>query len=176
MKNLFITLAIFLFHIVTTSAQTKIIALKSHSGNIKELSLNGSDDFGKLAEDRLKRVTRLSDTSAEEVYGIPGSNDNDVQRIVYHHMFYNNPAISVDSLRRIYPGVWFFGFDKQAPIKMPKLQPIKKKFGLSIFFPFDNNDNNTSLFGLGIFIFTVVLAFIMWKNQQKRWRLLSVKN
>ena len=184
MKNPAAVFIIFSFLLCCNSyAQTKIIALKSHSGNIKELSLNGSDDFGNAGMPmhyydtklRLKRVTKLSDTSAEEEYGVPGSNDKDEKKIVYHHYNYNNPFITVDSLRKIYPGVWFSGFDKKAPVKTQKLQPVKKKSGLLFFFPSDNDDNNRLLFGLGIFIFTAALAFFMWKNQKKRWRLSLAK-
>lgn len=83
--------------------QTKIIAHRSHDGSMESFVVDGEDNFG-LPPQTIDSVARISDTSAIEFtnFGVD---------TVYNHRLWNNPGISLDSLRTIYPGVNFKGFE-----------------------------------------------------------------
>jgi hypothetical protein len=95
---------------VALSAQTALIAHKSHSGNAKNFKTSFSGSFGRIEPPgnfgeppaRMLAVTKLSDTTVlmknERWWG---SNEFS-QDTIYHHPIFNDPNITVDSLKKMF--------------------------------------------------------------------------
>jgi hypothetical protein len=146
-------------------AQTKIIALKSHSGQMRALEFSGTDNFG-LPSQTIKTITLLSDTSVVISY-TTRYYQNDT---VYHHLYCNNPEISLDSLKKIYPEVSFIGFEKK-DFKKPVSTPEKKRKKGSLFewlIPgASGNTNGGRPLEAFILCLTVILAFLIYRAQDR---------
>jgi len=137
---------------IESFSQTKIIAQKSHSG--KMIALNyicGDGNFG-LKNPELKRLTKLSDTSVIAEYeGGFWTNDT-----IYNSEYCNNPNVSLDSLKKLYPSdVEFVGFEIPLPTKQLNGKRKKKE---GSFFGFLPNTNDTN-FGVSI-LFVIIIGLI----------------
>lgn len=86
-------------------AQTKLVAHRSHGGSNATFTAREAGNFGEY-EHRpvLRKVVKLSDTTAEEVYDF--TRDTTVR-----HPYWNNPRIRVDSLRKLFPDISFEGYE-----------------------------------------------------------------
>ena len=94
----------------SVSAQTAIIAHKSHSGTAATFAFADPGNFG-LPPTRLVRVTKVSDTSVIMTNSRGGSERNDT---IYYHPVFSDPNITVDSMQKLYyDEVEFKGFDKK---------------------------------------------------------------
>jgi hypothetical protein len=86
-------------------AQTKLVAHRSHSGTAATFSSREEGNFGWIEPRQiLKKVIRLSDTTAIEVFDV--GRDTTVR-----HPYWNNPRIRLDSLKKLFPDISFEGFE-----------------------------------------------------------------
>ncbi|MEO6047313.1 MAG: hypothetical protein ABIQ57_07555 [Candidatus Kapaibacterium sp.] len=108
-------------------SQTQLIAHRSHGGDNESFRGAREDDFGNSPEMdyRMSRrglsigvidtVIRLSDTSAIEIgrgrMGI--ETGRRLTDTVYRDHYWNNPHVTTDSLRRLFPAITFIGFEKK---------------------------------------------------------------
>jgi hypothetical protein len=95
--------AVLLFAATCASAQTKIIAHRSHSGADATLTFAGEDNFG-LGPPRIIKVIKVCD-SAAIIFTDHGSVDTVRGRTVWY-----DPAVGLDSLRAMFPFAKFIGF------------------------------------------------------------------
>jgi hypothetical protein len=86
-------------------AQTKMIAHRSHAGSDETFTAEGSDNFGLGPTRRIDSVLKLSDSVVIEF-----SNFGD--DTVEGRKGWNDPTISLDSLRAKHPRIKFIGFEK----------------------------------------------------------------
>ena len=113
-------------------AQTKIIAHKSHSGKPNTFNINNSSDNFGLPSSYIDTIFKISDTCVLEV----GWNGYERKRnIVCHHPCCNNPKISLDSLKKIYPNIILIGFE-------PGKKTGSKKSVAILIQPKDTNNQN----------------------------------
>ena len=114
MKTIAITVvAVILLVGTESSAQTKLVAHRSHGGSIATFVVDGADDFGNPPPYPPKeeyqehlgvtRVVWLNDSSALQFSRFG-------QDTTVHHPYWNNPEIGVDSLRKIFPDISFEGY------------------------------------------------------------------
>lgn len=119
---------IFLFSLVVSMysfGQTKIIALKSHSGDASALSAEKDGNFG-IAPTKIDTIVRISDTCIVEI------NNFGWRDTVYNHPYFSKPGVTMEEIKAHYPArVIFIGFDK--PVKNQKASsklPKEKKGNL----------------------------------------------
>ena len=110
---------------ITLSAQTALISHKSHSGNAKSFKTSFSSSFGRNEPGnfgeppaRMLAVTKLSDTTVlmrnERWWG---SNEFS-EDTIYHHPIFNDPNITVDSLKKMFgQNVEFTNFEPKKRIE-----------------------------------------------------------
>jgi hypothetical protein len=120
MNNSFLLLILVLVT-AGAQAQTKLIAHKSHSGSA--LHFRGSD-FGNFGNYEppviLKEVKKINDTTAVTTSNILGQELVDT---LYHHPLFSDPAMTKDSLTKLYNNeVEFKDFDKK---KTKTKQPVR---------------------------------------------------
>ncbi|MBL4755603.1 MAG: hypothetical protein JKY52_18675 [Flavobacteriales bacterium] len=144
-----------------TCAQTKMIAHLSHSGNVNTFSFNGEGNFG-LREPRLQEIVKISDTAVVAMFDFSYSGSR--RDTLLNHALFSNPAISVDSLRRLWPSVDFVGFEDT-------FQPNDKKKQHEHVLPNRPNGNNQHngipILALSISILMVLLAFASSRSEVK---------
>lgn len=108
---------------IAISAQTALIAHKSHSGNAKSFGASFSSSFGRIElpgnfgepPARMLAVTKLSDTTVLLKNDQWGDFSEDT---IYHHPIFNDPNITVDSLKKIYgKDVKFINFEPTKKIE-----------------------------------------------------------
>lgn len=114
MRQLLSLFAFFILVATTTSAQTKMIAFKSHAGDMDFFvpDAQPEDDFG-LPPSRMTRIVRINDSTvvehAQEYDGV------EMIDTVVNHIYLSNPKIGLDSLKKLYPeDIIFEGFDNKA--------------------------------------------------------------
>jgi hypothetical protein len=109
-------------------SQTKLIALKSHSGDIHSINSESDGNFG-IAPVRLDSVIKISPTCIVEI-------DNFGRRdTVFKHPTFLNPTISLEELKQQYPRIKFVGFDTNSKKSFPKkAKPHKGCLGWLGFF------------------------------------------
>lgn len=88
------------------SAQTKMIALKSHSGDMTALKNEKDGNFG-IAPTRLDSVVKIGANCVVEI------NNYGFRDTVYEHPYFLNPNVSLIELKRQFPRIHFVGFDKE---------------------------------------------------------------
>lgn len=100
-------IAIALSFVATSAAmsQTALIAHRSHGGSLQSFAAAGADNFGEVRRRFIDSVRRTSDTTAIEF-------SNEGVDTTYNNPYWNNPKISLDSLRKGFPGIKFIGFEK----------------------------------------------------------------
>ena len=107
--------------------QTKMVAHRSHSGSIETFDAAGEGNFGNPPNQQefqvLRKVVRISDSSAIEVYDLH-------QDTMYNHHFWNNPKIRLDSLQKMFPDISFEGFED------PKTTSQTRKHGAASRYSF----------------------------------------
>lgn len=108
----YITIFILFASSMVAVGQTNVIAHRSHSGKISTLRLSADDNVG-LPPSKLYKVIRLSETSVVTFRSL-GSTRKEIDT-VYHHEYFCNPQITLDSLKKIYPQIKFIGFKSKDP-------------------------------------------------------------
>ena len=131
---LFITSSISIF------GQTKMIAIKSHSGNIESTNLETDGNFG-IAPSRLDSVVKIGPNCIVEIDNFGGRDT------VFNHPAFLNPSIGLDELKEQYPRIKFIGFEKEW--KESNGHKTKPRKG--------------SLYLFGILCFGII--FSQWKKQ-----------
>ncbi len=103
MKNIlliaFITLNLSIF------GQTKIIALKSHSGNSEFLENETDGNFG-ISPVRLDSVVKIGPNCIVEIDNFGGRDT------IFEHPSFLNPNITIQELKNQYPRIKFIGFEE----------------------------------------------------------------
>lgn len=103
------SILLLLFFPIAISAQTSLIAHKSHSGNAKSFGASFSGDFGGIMPPgnfgeppaRMIQVVKLTDSTVlmkNEEWGGRGLSAD----TFYHHPLFSDPNITVDSLKKIF--------------------------------------------------------------------------
>jgi hypothetical protein len=106
---------------IGTSAQTKMIAHRSHSGPTADFSPAGDDNFGNPPM-HMDTLIRLSDTAIVEIMSY-GYGDAPQRDTVYNHPYFNKPGISMEEIQSMYPRFTvFIGFENL---------PMKKKIDIA---------------------------------------------
>lgn len=95
------------------SAQTKMIALKSHSGELTALKNEKDGNFG-IAPTRLDSVVKIGANCVVEI------NNYGFRDTVYEHPYFLNPDMSLQELQQRFPRIHFVGFDKKWPTSIQK--------------------------------------------------------
>lgn len=125
MKTVKVICTTLLCFAVSTAAfcQTKRIAHKSHSGKANTFSRYSENNFG-LPAMQLDSVKKTTDAKfiLYRSYGYKSARA--IVDTLSGHVHFNNPAISVDSLRVLYPETKFIGFE---PAKAHKDKKAKKE-------------------------------------------------
>lgn len=106
------------------SAQTKIIALKSHSGDMTALKSEKDGNFG-IAPTRLDSVVKIGANCIVEI------NNYGFRDTVYEHPYFLNPDVSLQELKQRFPRIHFVGFDKEWS---PNNQKKSKSSKSSLYF------------------------------------------
>jgi hypothetical protein len=172
MKKIFTLVSLFLL-LFNTTAQTKIIAHKSHSGTSEGFSASDDDNFGLPSQfrSRLDTVIKLTNNRVIEIFHIPAfENSERVVDTMTNHPVFNNPEVSLDSMKKRYPNVEFIGFDQ--PTKTPKKsKKHRARASLSIMSFSDENTNEGSgvriLTGLSLLLF-MIITLLLWKSQTRK--------
>ncbi len=123
-SKILINCVLFLFFSAIVNAQTAKIAFKSHGGDMNDFftTLDMDNDFG-LPAKTIQKIIKTSDTTVVEVAEIMGKTVTDT---VLNHPYCNNPDVSLDSLKRIYPSkTKFVGFENAK--KKKKEEKAKKR-------------------------------------------------
>lgn len=170
MKRIF-TLVSLLLLLFNTTAQTKIIAHKSHSGTSGDFSVSDYDDnLGLSLEFKLQldTVIKLTNNSVIEIFHLPHNNSERIVDTMTNHPVFNNPEVSLDSMKKRYPSVEFIGFD--TPTKTQK-KSKKQRMRASLYMSFSDESTNkgsglTILKGISLLLF-VVTALLLWRNQAR---------
>jgi hypothetical protein len=115
-------------------SQTDIIAQKSHSGSVKEISGNSKDNFGGPQFSRgylIDTIRRLNDSIVLQI----GENGIDS---VCHHPYLNDTNVSIETLQNLYdPRIKFVGFDKNIKtIEEPKKYKNGFTWGIGLILTF----------------------------------------
>jgi hypothetical protein len=84
--------------------QTKIIALKSHSGYSESINFESDGNFG-IAPTRLDSVVKIGPNCIVEIDNYSGRDT------VYEHPAFLNPNIKLEELKKQYPRIKFVGFE-----------------------------------------------------------------
>ena len=142
--------------VMQASGQTEIVAHKSHDGTVRSFEIDGEDNFG-LPPKMLDSVFRISDTSAIEFsnFGID---------TLHRHRHWNNPAIGLDSLRRLYPGVVFIGFEKKRKAEIIRYP----ERGAGYSGVQDAADSRTGWLALLCSLAFPVVAYSIWRSERSR--------
>lgn len=127
MKRIFPLLLLLLAPLVGLS-QTKPIAFKSHSGNMKYYTPEGDDNLGLIEPPpQLMKIEKI-----------------DFDKVVFHYTQYNQPLLdtvihsswnthNTDSIQALFPEVKLVGFSHPeatpSPAVLEKEKEPKKKFG-----------------------------------------------
>ncbi len=167
----FLLSALLLFFGSKSLAQTQFIAIQSRSGDINQLNLEDkSDNFG-LAPMRPHIIKKISKSCVEITKSNGMSTEVDT---VCDDRVFNNPKVSLDSLKQLYPYSKFVDFDKN--FKSSTLHKKKKKSWLAPFSIF-NNDNNGSLgwLALGIMMICIAIGTAIFVSGKKKLVLQPVK-
>ncbi|TND01484.1 MAG: hypothetical protein FD123_4255 [Bacteroidetes bacterium] len=159
-KYFFPGLFLFLLLSQVLVAQTKRIAHKSHSGSDAAFSNAGHDDFGNPPP-RADTLIWINDSTVVQVDRWYRSRDT----IVNHHYF-QDPKVSLDSLKKIYPRTVFVGFEnKKAPGKKEK--NVKRNSACINRGVSDEPGNTTGLLVLILVAGTAVAAWT-WKSERSK--------
>ncbi|HVZ41887.1 MAG TPA: hypothetical protein VHI13_21575 [Candidatus Kapabacteria bacterium] len=164
MKTFAIILAaMFLAAGVPALSQTMMIAHRSHGGTVETFSTDGQDNFG-LPPRRIDSVMKLTDSTALE-YSNQG---NDT---VLNHHYWNNPRIGVDSLRRLFPGINFIGYEEKKSSTQNGLPKRRggRRYSLDATAGSESNRGRALLVLLGA-IAIPALAYGFWRGEAKRHR------
>ncbi len=161
-------IAIALSFIATSTAmsQTALIAHRSHGGSNQSFAATGADNFGEMRRRIIDSVVRTSDTTAIEF-------TNEGQDTTYNNPYWNNPKISLDSLRRQFPGIKFIGFEK-ARKQARRVRVRKYRADAAIGAPYGTRPNDpngtdrTPLLALLIGGTTAAIAFGTWRAEMRR--------
>ncbi len=172
MKNQLLTFCVLLFA-TGIFAQTKYIAYKSHSGDMNFFfaDLEPDDDFG-LPSNQIMKIKKINDSTVIE-YAIDYGSSKTITDTVTNQIYCSDPNIGLDSLKKIYRGVEFEGFEKsknQSNEKkaedIDKTKELKKEQkkaeSFTIVLPDDNSNNggNIFLFIILSIAYTSLLIFI----------------
>jgi len=112
MKTLILTIALFILSL-TAFSQTKMIAHKSHSGSLQTFTTKGAHNFGNPPMPMvIDTVKRLSDTTVARFFHDYWGNNSDT---IHKHPHFNNVAIALDSLQKMYPETTFIGYETTPP-------------------------------------------------------------
>ena len=103
MKN--IILVTFIALNLSIFGQTKIIALKSHSGNSESVENERDGNFG-ISPVRLDTVVKIGPNCIVEIDNRGGRDT------VFEHPSFLNPNITIQELQKQYPRIKFVGFEK----------------------------------------------------------------
>lgn len=104
---------------LNASGQTKLIALKSHSGELSALKNETDGNFG-IVPARLDSVIKIGPSCVVEI------NNHGFRDTIYEHPYFLNPDVSLNQLKKLFPRIHFVGFDKHwAPV--PKKKPTSSK-------------------------------------------------
>lgn len=104
------------------SAQTKLIAHKSHSGNAASFSEMSGGNFG-IDPSRIDTIIRIAPNCIVEI------NNFGWRDTVYNHPYYTKPGVTLEEIKANYPPyVIFVGFDNppSKTVKPRKSTPVKK--------------------------------------------------
>ena len=104
MKN--IILVTFIALNLSIFGQTKIIALKSHSGNSETVENERDGNFG-ISPVRLDSVVKIGPNCMVEIDNRGGRDT------VFEHPSFLNPNITIQELQKQYPRIKFVGFEKE---------------------------------------------------------------
>lgn len=104
MKN--IILVTFIALNLSIFGQTKIIALKSHSGNSESVENEIDGNFG-ISPVRLDSVVKIGAKCIVEIDNRGGRDT------VFEHPSFLNPNITIQELQKQYPRIKFVGFEKE---------------------------------------------------------------
>jgi hypothetical protein len=137
MKN--ILLITFIALNLSIFGQTKIIALKSHSGNSEFLENETDGNFG-ISPVRLDSVVKIGPNCIVEIDNRGGRDT------VFEHPSFLNPNITLDELKKQYPRIKFVGFEKD----------WKESNGLK------RKPHKGSLYLFGILLFGILLS--QWRK------------
>jgi hypothetical protein len=169
MKKIFtlVSLCLLLFN---TTAQTKIIAHKSHSGTSEAFSASDDDNFGLSPEfqSRLDTVIKLTNNRVIEIFHIPAyENSERIVDTMTNHPVFNNPEVSLDSMKKRYPNVEFIGFDQ--PVKTQKKSKKHRARASLSNMSFSNENTNGGsgtmmLTGISLLLF-MIIALLLWRSQ-----------
>ncbi|MBS1910484.1 MAG: hypothetical protein JST22_00735 [Bacteroidetes bacterium] len=155
--------AMFLAASVPALCQTMMIAHRSHSGTVETFRTSGEDNFG-LPPRRIDSVMKLNDSTALE-YSNQG---NDT---VLNHHYWNNPRIGVDSLRKLFPGINFIGYEEK---KSSTRNGLPKRRG-AVRYALDAPAGGESIRGRALLVLlgaiaVPALAYGFWRGETKRHR------
>jgi hypothetical protein len=102
MKN--ILLFTFIALNLSIFGQTKIIALKSHSGDSESIKNETDGNFG-ISPVRLDSVVKIGPNCIVEIDNFGGRDT------VFEHPSFLNPNITLEELKKQYPRIKFVGFE-----------------------------------------------------------------
>lgn len=137
MKN--ILLVAFIAATLSIFGQTKIIALKSHSGNLESLKNETDGNFG-ISPVRLDSVVKIGPNCIVEIDNRGGRDT------VFKHPSFLNSKITLEELKKQYPRIKFVGFEKD----------WKESNGLK------RKPHKGSLYLFGILLFGILLS--QWRK------------
>ncbi len=139
MKHLIFCLALLLSY--PLAAQTKLIAYKSHAGDLDFFipDAQPEDDYG-MPPPRIVKIEKVNDSTIVETSDVYW-NGRYVTDTVVHHPYFSNPELSLETIKKRYrKDVEFLGFeqklrkekkkgkqskqDRQKPQSSPKAAPI----------------------------------------------------
>jgi hypothetical protein len=180
MKNQLLTFCALLFA-TGIFAQTKYIAFKSHSGDMNFFfaDLQPDDDFG-LPSNQIMKIKKINDSTVIE-YAIDYGSSKTITDTVTNQIYCSDPNIGLDSLKKIYQGVEFEGFEKsksqsveKKAENLKKTKELKKELeraeNPAIILPNDNSNNggNIFLFTIISIVYSSILVFIGLNLASKR--------
>ena len=137
MKN--IILVTFIALNLSIFGQTKIIALKSHSGNSESVENERDGNFG-ISPVRLDSVVKIGPNCIVEIDNRGGRDT------VFEHPSFLNPNITIQELQKQYSRIKFVGFEKD----WKELEGRKRK------------PHKGSLYLFGILLFGILLS--QWRK------------
>ena len=141
-KNVFF-LSLFLFSSAFLFSQTKLIALKSHSGKLNALNIESADNFGLATTVKIDTVIFLSDSSVIEIRNeyAGGSHYNAYSKDTVIHSNIHFKKITFEEIKSLYAKnkneIIFIGFKKITDQCKP--EPKSKKSFIRYLFAFFND-------------------------------------
>lgn len=165
---------------VALVAQTKVIAFRSHSGNMNYFSSAEPDNLGEPPLE-LDSIVWVSDSTVMEYYS-SGIGEKAVNTI-NNHPYCNDTTISYDSLKSIYPRVVLVGFDSTSQRhSSPAANSLKKndkhtkknqeQESSPILNPDDTHKPNQltpfSYFIIGSIALLILIALFIWLTHRHR--------